>query len=231
MFERYTLTISQDSFKKRFSVDVPLNYKARYNAAPTQLLPVITSGSAGVSWFYWGRSPSSAKNRSLSEKIVNLQAETLIERPVLKRSLMRHRCIVPADGFYCWKKVGKKTSIPHRCVVTDQDAFSFPAIWEEFENAEGETEHTFTVITHPSNSIIQNITERMPVILNESAELIWLSNESSEADLMAVIREYPPDKFNLYTVSPRINDTRVDVPSLITHTPPSDQHGNLTLFN
>jgi putative SOS response-associated peptidase YedK len=144
---------------------------------------------------------------------------------------MKHRCIVPADGFYCWKKVGKKTTIPYRCLVTDQNAFSFPAIWEEFENAEGETEHTFTIITHPSNSIIRNITERTPVILDENAERIWLSHESHEAELMRQLKEYPSDKFNLYTVSPRINDTKFDGPSLITHTPPADQHGNLTLFD
>ena len=231
MFERYTLTITPQDFAARFNVDASPSYKPRYNAAPTQLLPVITSGSDGVSWFYWGRSAGSARNRSLSEKIVNLKAETLLERPVLKRALMKHRCIVPADGFYCWKKVGKKTAVPYRCVVNDQKAFSFPAIWEEFENAEGETEHTFTIITIPSNSIISNITDRMPVILNETSERVWLNSDGNEKVLMDTLQEYLPEHMNLYTVSPRINDLKLDVASLIVHTPPSDQHGNLTLFD
>jgi putative SOS response-associated peptidase YedK len=233
MVERYSIASPSDQLSERFSVESHPHYKPRYNAAPTQLLPVITSGagSKGISWFYWGRSPEFAHNRHLSEKIINVAAETFHERPVLKRAMMRHRCIIPADGFYGWKKVGKKTSIPYRFTITNQPLFSFAGIWEEFENASGEPEHTFSVITVAANRLIGTVMERMPVILTPEAEKVWLYENARENELMDLLTPYAETHISHYTVSPRINDTRVDVPSLFLHTPPSDQHGNLTLFD
>lgn len=233
MFERYSISASSDKLADEFGIEVHAGYNPRYNAAPTQLLPVITSGagSKGLSWFYWGRSPEFAHNRNLSEKIINLAAETLLDRPVLKKMLMRHRCCIPADGFYGWKRVGKKTTIPYRLVLTDLDLFSFAGVWEEFENQKGEIEHTFSIITVPANPPVSSILERMPVILSRDAHACWLDAGSSEQQLMDVLKAYPEKSITYYTVSPRIHDTNLDVPSLMQPAPPADQHGNLTLFD
>src|SRR5690606_9547141 len=97
------------------AVDVPDFFQPKYNAAPTQLLPLITSASPeGISTFYWGTSPEWSKNKTLSEKIINVRAELIQEKVSLRKSLMKGRCIVPADGFYAWKQAGKKTHIPYR---------------------------------------------------------------------------------------------------------------------
>src|SRR5687767_2573750 len=105
MIERYSISAPAERIAERFSADVPDFYKERYNAAPTQLLPVITTGSpAGVSLFYWGTSPEWSKNKTLSERSINLRAENFAEKPALKRALRKNRCIIPADGFYAWKK-------------------------------------------------------------------------------------------------------------------------------
>lgn len=231
MIERYSITASSEKIAERFSADVPEFYSARYNAAPTQLLPVITSGAPqGLSLFYWGRPPQWARNKSLSERIINLHTETLLERPVLKKALMKFRCIVPADGFYAWKKLGKKTAIPYR-VIADQDVFSFAGLWEEFEDEGGAMVHTFTIITTAANETVSRITDRMPVILNKQSEQVWLDSKASETHIIAQLLTYPADKLSLYPVSPRINEIKTDVPSLIIPTPPADQHGNLTLFD
>ncbi len=231
MIERYSVTVPSKKIAQRFSVDVPEFYSPRYNAAPTQLLPVITStDSQGLSLFYWGRPPQWARNKSLSERLINLHLETLLERPILKKVLMKFRCIVPADGFYAWKKLGKKTAIPYR-FVTDHDIFSFAGLWEEFEDEGGAMVHTFTIITTAANETVNRITDRMPVILDKQRETIWLNQQASEADVVAQLTSYSTDKISLYPVSPRINEIKVDVPSLIIPTPPADQHGNLTLFD
>jgi putative SOS response-associated peptidase YedK len=123
-------------------------YTTRYNAAPTQLLPVITHESPeGFSFFYWGSAPQWAKNKTLAERIINTRAELIQDKPVFKKSLMRSRCIIPADGFYAWKKVGKKTSIPWRFVLKSKKIASFAGIWEEYDDSEGQAYHTFTLIT------------------------------------------------------------------------------------
>lgn len=231
MIERYSISSSAEIITERFSADVPEFYSPRYNAAPTQLLPVITSGAPdGLSLFYWGRPPLWAKNKSLSEKIINLRVESLMERPVLKKALMKFRCIIPADGFYAWKKVGKKTSIPYR-VVTDQSIFSIAGLWEEFEDESGNLVHTFMMITMEANEAVGKVTERMPVILNKKAEHVWLNSASSETELINCLVPFAPEKITVYTVSPRINEIKVDAASLIIPTPPADQHGNLTLFD
>jgi putative SOS response-associated peptidase YedK len=113
MIERYSITTSAKDIRERFSVDVPDYYKPHYNAAPTQLLPVITTGSKGISLFYWGLPPDWAKNKSVSEKVINLKAESLREKPSLRKAMLKKRCIIPADGFYAWKKIGKKTMVPY----------------------------------------------------------------------------------------------------------------------
>jgi len=113
MIERYTITASADQLRERFEVDVPDFYKPNYNASPTQLLPVITTNSPhGISLFYWGETPAWAKNKTPSEKIINVRTETLSEKLALKKAMMKTRCLAPADGFYAWKKVGKKNFHP-----------------------------------------------------------------------------------------------------------------------
>lgn len=232
MVDRYSLTTSAVILTERFGVETPAHYKPRYNAAPTQLLPVITSsGATGISWFYWGRPPHFAKNKNLAEKIINLSAETLLERPVLKKTLMQNRCIVPADGFYVWKKVGKKTAIPHRVTESAQRPFSFAALWEEFEDEDGSMVHAFTLITVKSNDLVLPLNERMPVIFDKTQEAIWLNPHSSEIELSNTLKAFPSGKMGLYTVSSLINNPDKDHPSLILPAPASDQHGNLTLFD
>ncbi|HYF71064.1 MAG TPA: SOS response-associated peptidase [Ohtaekwangia sp.] len=232
MIDRYSITASAEKISERFAVDVPDFFQPKYNAAPTQLLPLITSVSPeGISTFYWGTSPEWSKNKTLSEKIINVRAELIQEKVSLRKSLMKGRCIIPADGFYAWKQAGKKTHIPYRFVTKNQDIFSIAGLWEEYEDTEGNEMHTFTIITTPANELVSSICERMPVILTKETEKIWLNQSSKEDDLMNVLQSYPSTEINLYSVSPRISDSTADVPSLIIPSPPADQHGNLTLFD
>ncbi len=232
MIDRYSITASAEQVAERFSVDVPEFYHAHYNASPTQLLPVITSSTPqGVSLFYWGTAPEWARNKNLSEKIINLRTENFVEKPTLKKAMRTHRCIIPADGFYGWKKVGKKTTIPYRFVLNSGNIFSFPALWEEFEDTEGHEIQTFTIITIASDAVVNLIQERMPVILNPESEKLWLASASEEDTLLNILSSSGGSDLNYYPVSPKISQSGIDLPSLIIPTPPADQHGNLTLFD
>jgi putative SOS response-associated peptidase YedK len=232
MTDRYSISASAEAIQQRFDAEIPGVHEPVYNACPTSLLPVVTlSAPQGVSTFYWGTSPAWSKNKPLAEKIINTRAEQIDEKLALKKALMKTRCIIPADGFYGWKKVGKKTAIPFRFICKDQELFSFAGLWEEYEDTDGNELHTFSVITTQANTLVATVQERMPVILNKKTEAIWLNKESTESDLKALLQAYPAEKMNHYPVSPRINDVRTNVPSLLLPTPPSDQFGNLTLFD
>jgi len=232
MVDRYSLTASARMVAERFSVEVPEFYKPHYNISPSQLLPVITSsGRQGLSWFYWGRPPEFARNKNLAERIINLPVETLREKSTLKKTLLKHRCIIPADGLYGWKRIGKKTLIPHRFTLTDQAVFSFAGLSEEFEDESGTMVHTFTLITTLANELVSTAAERMPVIFDKAQENIWLSNTTPETELINVLVSYPSSKMSVYTVSPGISNPKNDYPSIILPAPAADQHGNLTLFD
>jgi putative SOS response-associated peptidase YedK len=232
MIERYSITASAKQLSERFSVDVPEVYKPKYNAAPTQILPVITSAAAkGVSFFYWGISPEWSKNKIPGEKIINLEAASFDDKPALKRALKKTRCIIPADGFYAWKKVGKKTSIPYRFVNSNSELFSFAGLWEEFEDTDGNEIHTFRVITVPATASVESVSERMPLILSAEQEFAWLDAVQEEETLLSILKINPVQQLNYYPVSPVISNIAQDLASMIIPTPPADQHGNLTLFD
>jgi putative SOS response-associated peptidase YedK len=232
MIERYSITASREKLAERFSVDVPEFYQPKFNAAPTQILPIITcNDSKGVSFFYWGIAPEWSKNKVPGEKIINLEASNFEDKPALKRALKKTRCIIPADGFYAWKKVGRKTSIPYRFVHVNGELFSFAGLWEEFEDTDGNEIHTFKVITIPANDTVIGVSEKMPMILSKENEHIWLNPIEDEEQLMKMLNLSPSIMLNYYPVSPVISNTNQDLASMIIPTPPADQHGNLTLFD
>jgi putative SOS response-associated peptidase YedK len=171
------------------------------------------------------------KNKAPSEKVINVRGESIHEKPALKRAMMNMRCIIPADGFYAWKKIGKKTMIPYRFVLQKQELFSIAGIWEEFEDENEKPVHTFMMLTVPPNELVGVVDDRMPLILDKQKEKLWLKKDASEAELLSLIDSYPAAEMNFYTVSPLISQVNLDVPSLITPTPPADQFGNLTLFD
>jgi putative SOS response-associated peptidase YedK len=231
MIERYSITLASEVLAEKLSVDVPDFYKPRYNAAPTQLLPVITSNApAGISLFYWGTSPEWSKNKIPGEKIINVGIEAIEEKPALQRAMKKNRCLIPADGFYVWRKVGKKTTIPYRFFSTHNETFSFAGMWEEFEDTDGNEIQTFKLITAPANAPLLSFTERMPVMFNKEQSALWLAAPEG-TDFLTMLKSSNGISLNNYPVSPIISNTTQDLASMIIPTPPADQHGNLTLFD
>lgn len=232
MIDRYSIAASTTKIQDRFNAEVIDAFGPKFNAAPTHLLPVITlDAPQGVSIFYWGTSPEWSKNKALSEKIINITAESIVEKSTIRKALAKSRCLILADGFYAWRKVGKKTAIPYRFVVTDQEVFAMAGLWEEFEDTEGNSMHTFKLITVQSNVMVSAVQERMPAILTPATEKIWMDKQSDETKLLETLKPYEVNHMNYYPVSARIADSQVNVPSLVVPTPPSDQFGNLTLFD
>lgn len=231
MCGRYTLVKPAKEISERFGVDIGKAYQARYNVAPTQLMPVITSDSPeGVSWFYWGLIPAWSKDKAVSLKLINARAETLEEKASFRNALKYRRCLVPADGFYEWKPVGKKSKIPYRITLLQEELFAFAGLWEEYEDEEGQMMHTFTIVTTEANDSLQSLHNRMPVILNKQAEKVWLNPATEPDTLKEILKPYPANKTRFYTVSSQVNNPSLDSPTLIQPAPATDQFGNYTLF-
>lgn len=231
MCGRYSLAKSKIELEERFQAEMLADFTPRYNIAPTQLVPVITSASPkGFSFFYWGITPDFGQNKPVSAKLINARAETVHEKISFKNSFHSRRCIVPADGFYEWKKVGKKTKIPHRFTLREEQTFSFAGIWEEYETVTGESHHTFLILTTSPNELVAEVHDRMPVILNPDQEKKWLDSYSSPEDLISILNPYSADHMLSYPVSPLVNSVQNDTQNLLRKTSPMDQFGNYTLF-
>ncbi len=228
---RYSICANAEQLASRYSVDVSAAFRPQYNASPSQLLPVITNtGPQGISFFYWGLAPGWAGNKPISEKVIHVHAEVIPEKPVYRKMLAERRCLIPADGFYEWKKVGKKTAIPYRYILKNKELFSMAGLWEEYEE-QGEEFHTFSLITCVANDLVALTHERMPVIFPKENEQRWLSPSLSSPELLSMLKPYEAAGMDGYTVSPRINLPNANDPTLILPTPPADQFGNLTLFD
>lgn len=232
MCGRYTIIAKAEEIEKRFNVEVPESYTPKYNAAPTQILPVITNESPeGLSFFNWGLIPQWAKNKSISSKLINARSETLAEKASFKNALKHRRCLVISDSFYEWKRSSKKSKVPYRILLNTKELFAFAGLWEAYEDEDQHMVHTFTIITTAANSLISKIHDRMPVILDPESEQAWLSSKVSTEDHLSLLNPYPEQNMDHYTISPMVNNVNNDNPQLIIPTPPADQYGNLTLFD
>ena len=231
MCGRYSLSKSKIELEERFQAEMLVDFKQRFNIAPTQLVPVITSDSPkGFSFFYWGITPDFGQNKPVAQKLINARSETITEKISFKGSFQRRRCLIPADGFFEWKKLGKKTKIPYRFTLREDEIFSFAGIWEEYETVSGESQHTFLILTTTPNEVVEEVHDRMPVILKRDQEKKWLDKYSSEEELAKMLLPFPAELMQSYTVSPLVNSVQNDSPGILRRTSPIDQFGNYTLF-
>jgi putative SOS response-associated peptidase YedK len=217
MCGRYTLTANIDTISQRFKLDAHgLKTERRYNIAPSQEAPVIVVEDCKVlRMMRWGLIPSWAKDESIASKTINARAETLYHRPSFKKSLTEKRCLVPADGFYEWKKEGRK-KIPIRFVLKNRDVFAFAGLWDTWRNQRGELIFSFTIITTQANALIRPIHNRMPVILKREYEELWLDPEVNDIDkLLSLLIPYPPEMMEAYRVSSLVNSPKEDSPECI----------------
>jgi putative SOS response-associated peptidase YedK len=231
MIDRYSIAATADQLKSRFKAENTEPHQPRYNAAPGHLLPIILQHSPeGMSYFYWGAPLQQGKNRSMGEKIINLRAEQIIEKPVFQKKLRHYRCLVPADGFFAWRHIGKKTTTPYRFVFPEKSILSMAGIWEEYQENEEDHVHTFMIITTLANNHLSPIIDRMPALLDEATEKIWMNKESTTEELLEVLKplNVPMEHF---TVSHRITSPEINEASLLLPAPASNQFGNLTLFD
>lgn len=229
---RYTITAEAEEIANRFNLEIVEQFNKRYNAAPTQLLPAIASENPKqLVYFYWGLIPSWSKNKALATKLINARADSLQDKISFKNSLKSRRCIIPADGFYEWKPITKKSKIPYRITLHSGGLFSMAGLWESSENAEGKEIQTFTIVTTEANNEVSKIHNRMPVILTPETEQIWLDNNAETDELLSILTPYKANEMTSYAVASKVNNVANDDETLIVPAPPADQFGNYSLFD
>ena len=232
MCGRYTIIAKAEEIEKRFNVAVAPAFEPRYNAAPTQVLPVITNENPQeLSFFQWGLVPSWSGEKKGIPPLINARAETISEKNSFKDALKLRRCLVISDGYYEWKVVSKKVRIPYRVQLKSGAVFAYAGLWEEFVEEDNSISQTFTIITTTASQTTAPIHERMPVILSPESESIWMKNNLSVNEHRSLLRPYPDDGVECFTVSNLVNSVQNDNPRLIFPAASMDQKGNYTLFD
>jgi putative SOS response-associated peptidase YedK len=218
MCGRYTLTHPAAELARVFGFLERPNLPPRYNAAPTQELPVVrrradADGCKLVS-MRWGLVPFWADDPSIGSRMINARSETALEKASFRNAMRERRCLVPADGFYEWKAAPGGTRQPFRIVARDRGPFAFAGLWEVWKGPKGapldRPLQSFTILTTTANRVLRPLHERMPVILDPAAFDAWLDPDIPVAEAASLLRPCPDDRLEVYPVSTRVNAVRND---------------------
>jgi len=182
------------------------DYKPRYNIAPTQdVLTVTSNGERHAQFMRWGLVPLWAKDLKIGYRMINAKSESLAEKASFRNAFKKRRCLVLADGFYEWRKEGKE-KIPTYIFLKSREPFAFARLWETWNSPEDEVIRSCTIVTTEPNPFMQHIHNRMPVMLPEEAEALWLDPLTEDPEVLKrLLVPYAAELMESYTVSTMVN--------------------------
>jgi putative SOS response-associated peptidase YedK len=220
MCGRFTLTTPPALLAEIFGLDDVPDLAPRYNIAPTQLAPVVRQpgGEARprMDLLRWGLIPHWAAEPSIGDRMINARGETVASKPAFRSAIKHRRCLIPADGFYEWKKVGAGKQ-PHLIRFADKRAFAFAGLWERWRPRDGSAPvDSCTIITTTPNALLGELHDRMPVILPPAVFEEWLRPEPlPPSRLEEILVPYPDAEMEAFAVSRRVNSPANDDPSCV----------------
>jgi putative SOS response-associated peptidase YedK len=214
MCGRYRLSRA-DKLAEYFEAEQSEELSPRYNIAPTQPIPAVRKDGSGrvISMLRWGLVPSWATDISIGNKMINCRSETVLEKPAFRESFHKRRCLIPADGFYEWKKIGKSKQ-PFHFGMKDDSLFAFAGIWDGWKSPEGKLVESCSILTSTPNELLKDVHDRMPVILHRNHYETWLTAPPSESKTLAeLLVPYETELMRRYEVSQLVNSPKNDVPA------------------
>ena len=230
MCGRKTLTKDMKFIIEDLAIDEwehPENYSPSYNIAPGQKSPVIIQEKQRiVKLMKWGLVPSWSKDETIGYKMINARSETLTEKPSYQGLISKHRCVVISDGYYEWKREGKRR-IPYYIFTPEKGLIPMAGLWSSWTGPAGNTVNTYTVITTEAKTTIRTIHHRMPVILNEDTYPNWLNTQNvSVSDALFLLQPYAGN-LTTHPVSTLVNSPKNNLPVC---TQPADNRETLEMF-
>lgn len=212
MCGRYSLYHPQERLKGHFGVSFP-TMEPRYNLSPTQLVPFVFQNAdehRQAGWARWGLVPHWSKDGTTRTTLFNARSETVLEKPAFKRAFIRGRCLVPASGWYEWRRSedGKQ---PYHLRSRTGEPIAFTGLFDVWRDGAGKRVVSCTILTTAAPEELLWLHERMPVVLPYDDYDLWIDRSTPDiADLTEVLKPYPPEGLEVYEVSPGVNSARED---------------------
>jgi putative SOS response-associated peptidase YedK len=237
MCGRYRLTAKERYIAEHFDLkESDVCWTPRYNIAPTQEAAIVRQDRKQprrlFSLMRWGLVPAWAKDVSIGFKTINAMCETAADKPAFRDAMRRRRCLIPADGFYEWKKLGGKEKQPFNIGMADDSLFAFAGLWECWPDPAGIPLNSFTILTTDANPLLTGIHDRMPVILKPEDYDLWLDPGMTDpAGVADLLKPFDARLMKKYPVSTRVGNADNDDPEIIREiVPPTQKPETGTLF-
>ncbi|MGD9396433.1 MAG: SOS response-associated peptidase [Candidatus Thorarchaeota archaeon] len=217
MCGRFALLTHAEALVQRFGVEEVIKRpEPKYNIAPSQNVTVVVQREIRqLTEMHWGLIPYWAKDMSIGNRMINARAETVAEKPAFRSAFKKRRCLILADGFYEWQKVGK-VKIPTHIRLKSRESFAFAGLYEYWKAKSGKMLESCTILTTTPNDFMSPIHHRMPVILSPENESAWIDSENDNvSDLLSFLQPYSPDQMEAFEVSDFVNSPKNQGPLCI----------------
>lgn len=211
MCTRFSRVADGKAIGRRFLLEGPIiEMRPDYNISPTDPVYVVVedSGKRVLRRMFFGLIPSWSKDPKIGLKCLNARAETVEKLPAFCTSFRQRRCLILSDGFFEWKRIGTK-KFPHRIVLKNRELFAMAGLWDRWRRPDGKEIESVAIVTTEPNSLVGAIHNRMPVILKNEDEGIWLSPSVTEPKtLLPLLKPYSSEEMDFYPVSTVMSSSR-----------------------
>ena len=216
MCGRYTLTIDAALiFEELDLVATPDLVAPRYNIAPGQMAAVVADDQPDrLQLRRWGLVPSWAEDPKIGQRLINARSETATVKPAFRAAFRRRRCLVPADGFYEWRKVGAR-KVPIYIRLASPGVMTFAGLWDRWQGKDGVEITSFAILTTAACPTVAPIHHRMPAVLPTAARIPWLDPATEVPRLQDLLIPFSDGALETYEVSTLVNTPKNDEPRCI----------------
>ena len=219
MCGRYRLSRRKQLIAEYFETGNEVDWEPRYNIAPSQQVGIIRQDPERPERYFalarWGLIPSWASDASIGSKTINARSETVLTKPAFRDAFSSRRCLLPADGFFEWRRSGREKQ-PFHFGMQDDSLFAFAGLWDRWRDPAGDVVESCSILTTTPNSLLANIHDRMPVILRQENYDLWLDAGFKDVKALAeVLVPFEAAQMRCFPVSTRINAVTNDDPDCV----------------
>ena len=209
MCGRYRLSRRKEMIAEYFETDTEVDWEPRYNIAPSQPVGIIrqvpSRPDRHFSLARWGLIPSWASDASIGSKTINARSETVVSMPAFRDAFSSRRCLIPADGFFEWRRSVREKQ-PFHFGMQDDSLFAFAGLWDRWRDPAGAVVESCSILTTTPNSLLADIHDRMPVILRKESYDLWLDAGFKDVKALAgVLVPFDAAQMRSFPVSTRVN--------------------------